>query len=151
MDNRDKKKNKKVIFICTHNSARSQMAEGILKHLYGDFYDVYSAGTHPASVNPYAIEVMKEIGIDISFHYSKNINDFNLKEFDIVITVCDSAKGLCPVLPGVNYIHKSFSDPSNIKGGDEEVLKEFRKVRDDIYKWIKEYFYIDKNRGIAKI
>ncbi len=139
MDSKNKKKTKKVIFICTENAARSQMAEGILRHLYKDKYEVHSAGTHPSSVNPYAVKVMKEIGIDISHHTSKGIDKFNLKEFDMVITVCDSAKKMCPVLPNINYIHKSFDDVPK-SGCEEYILQEFRRIRDEIYKWIKEEF-----------
>ena len=137
---------KRVLFICTHNSARSQMAEGLLKALYGDKYEVFSAGTHPTRVNPYAIEVMKEIGIDISNHYSKSVNEFLGMKIDYVVTVCDSAKEECPYFPGGKaYIHKSFEDPSSVVGTHEEKLEVFRKVRDEIKKWIEKTLGEDNN------
>ena len=94
---------KKVLFICTHNSARSQMAEGILRTLYGDRYEAYSAGTQPTKVNPYAIKVMSEIGIDISNHRSKSAEEFRGKEFDYVVTVCDNVKEACPFFLAVKH------------------------------------------------
>ncbi len=134
-------KKKKVLFICTHNSARSQMAEGLLNHLYGSIYEAYSAGTSPSGVNPFAVKVLKEIGIDISKNKSKSIKEFEGMKFDLVVTVCDSAKEECPYFPGgKEYIHKSFPDPSAYKGSEEEKLEFFRKVRDEIKKWIEETF-----------
>ncbi len=134
-------KRSKVLFICTHNSARSQMAEGILNHLCGDRYQAFSAGTKPSGVNPFAIEVMKEIGIDISHHRSKSIEEFEGQEFDYVITVCDSAKEECPYFAGgKKLIHKGFPDPSSYEGTKEEKLDFFRKVRDQIKSWIEETF-----------
>jgi len=88
---------KKVLFLCTHNSARSQMAEGLLNALYGDRCIAYSAGTEPSNLNPYAVEVMSEIGIDISHHHSKSVEEFRNGDFDYVVTVCDSAKETCPI------------------------------------------------------
>lgn len=130
-------KKKRVLFICTHNSARSQMAEGILKALYGDRYEVYSAGNYPTVVNPYAIKVMSEIGIDISEHKSKSIEDFIGMDIDYVVTVCDKAKENCPYFPGAKkYLHQSFEDPVSYEGDEEEKLNKFRKVRDEIKKWI---------------
>ncbi len=124
---------KRVLFICTHNSARSQMAEGILNHLFGDKYRAFSAGTKPSGVNPLAIEVMKKIGIDISNHRSKSLKEFEGQEFDYVITVCDSAKEECPYFAGGRkHIHKSFPDHSGYEGTEEEKLEFFRKVRDEI-------------------
>jgi len=132
---------KKVLFICTHNSARSQMAEGILQTLYGDRYEAYSAGTQPTKVNPYAIKVMSEIGIDISNHRSKSAEEFRGKEFDYVVTVCDNAKEACPFFPGgKTYLHKGFKDPSEFKGNENEIVAEFRRVRDEIKRWIEETF-----------
>lgn len=134
MNSADKKR---VLFICTHNSARSQMAQGLLEDLYGDSYEVYSAGTSPTEVNPYAIEVMKEIGIDISNHSSKSVEKFINQDFDYVITVCDQAKETCPFFPGGDkQIHKSFEDPSSFKGSKMETLKFFRSIRDEIRNWI---------------
>lgn len=132
---------RKVLFICTHNSARSQMAEGLLRTLYGDYYEAYSAGTQATRVNPYAIKVMAEIGIDISHQRSKSIEEFRSHKFDYVVTVCDHAKETCPFFPGANfYIHKGFKDPSEAVGDEESILKEFRKVRDEIKMWIEETF-----------
>ena len=132
---------KGILFICTHNSARSQMAEGLLNHLFGDRYKAFSAGTKPSGVNPLAIEVMKEIGIDISNHRSKSLKEFEGQEFDYVVTVCDSAKEECPYFSGGRkHIHKSFTDPSGYKGTEEEKLEFFRKVRDEIRDWIEETF-----------
>ncbi|MEO0143571.1 MAG: arsenate reductase ArsC [candidate division WOR-3 bacterium] len=124
---------KRIIFICTHNSARSIMAEAILKHLYGDKFEVFSAGTNPSSVKEYTKIVLNEINIDTSGLYSKQVNEFLGQKFDYVITVCDNAKETCPFFPGgKNYIHKSFEDPIS--------LEDFRRVRDKIYAWIKEFF-----------
>jgi len=117
------------------------MAEGLLNALYGDLYEAYSAGTEPKVVNPYAVRVMAEIGIDISHHKSKHLNEFLGKEFDYVVTVCDKAHQSCPFFPGgKEYIHKGFEDPSEVTGGEEEILNTFRKVRDEIKMWIKEFF-----------
>ena len=126
----------KVLFICTHNSARSQMAEGFLNALYGDRYEGSSAGIEPAQVNPYAIKVMAEIGIDISKHRSKSVEDFRGKNFDYVVTVCDHAKEVCPFFPGEKILHRSFEDPSEFKGNEDEILEEVRRVRDEIKDWI---------------
>jgi arsenate reductase len=127
---------KKVLFICTHNSARSQMAEGILRSLYLEQYDVYSAGTEPTEVSPYAVKVMDEIRIDISQHTAKNIKVFIDEIFDYVVTVCDQAKESCPFFPGRTVIHRSFKDPSQLKGTEGEILEGFREVRDEIMAWI---------------
>ncbi len=129
-------KKKKVLFICTHNSARSQMAEGILRSLYPEEYDVYSAGTEPTEINPYAVKVMDEIGIDISQHTAKNINEFIDEKFDYVITVCDQAQESCPFFPGRKVIHKSFADPSRLEGSETEILEGFREIRDEITAWV---------------
>jgi len=132
---------KKVLFLCTHNSARSQIAEGLLKNLYGDRFDAFSAGTKPSSVSPYAIEAMKEIGIDISNHRSKSMEEFRGMKIDYVITVCDNAKEACPFFPdGARYLHKSFNDPSQFKGTREEMLPTFRHTRDEIKEWIDKTF-----------
>lgn len=132
---------RKVLFLCTHNSARSQMAEGILKHLYGDRYEVYSAGTDPKGINPYAVKVMKEIGIDISGQRSKSLDDLGGIEFDYVVTLCDSARDQCPHFPGgKRHIHRTFPDPSRCEGSDEEKVEFLRKVRDEIKIWIEETF-----------
>jgi len=106
------KEKKRVLFICTHNAARSQMAEGLLRALHGDHYEAFSAGTEPGSVNASAIRAMAEIGIDISHHRSKSLKEFFDQEFDYVVTVCDHAKESCPYFPGGKKIlHQSFDDP----------------------------------------
>jgi arsenate reductase len=129
---------KKVLFICTHNSARSQMAEGLLRTLYGDRYEAYSAGTEETAVNPYAIEAMRLAGIDISGHRSKTVQEFRGENFDLVVTVCDDARESCPFFPGKKVIHKSFEDPSRAEGTDEQVLAVFERVRDEIRVWIED-------------
>lgn len=136
---------KKVIFICTHNSARSQMAEGILKNLCGDRFEVYSAGTEPSRVNPYAIRAMEEIGIDISGQSSKALEKFRGMEFDYVITLCGGEGEACPAFPygGGNRLHRGFPDPSRFRGKDEEILAGFRTVRDEIKTWLESEF--DRN------
>jgi arsenate reductase (thioredoxin) len=124
---------KKVLFLCTHNSCRSQMAEGLLKNLPGDKFDVYSAGVEPTSVHPLAKKVMKEIGIDISGQQSKSVDEFLDKEFDYVITVCDNARQTCPFFPGNHeLLHWSLEDPATASGSEEERLIFFRNVRDQI-------------------
>ncbi|MFX0113148.1 MAG: arsenate reductase ArsC [Candidatus Hodarchaeota archaeon] len=133
-----------VLFICTHNSARSQMAEGFLRHLYGDRFEVHSAGTQPGRVHPYAVQVMAEVGIDLSKHHSKNVTEFPDLEIDYVVTVCDSAKEACPIFPGGKQTqHKSFEDPSAATGTQEQILNSFRHVRDQIRGWIEAEF-VDK-------
>lgn len=127
---------KTVLFICTHNSARSQMAEGLLNALYGDRYQALSAGTEPGQVNPYVIKVMMEIGIDISTHSSKSIKEFYGTNFDYVVTVCDHAKEVCPFFPGEIVLHKSFDDPSQYKGSEDDILVATRRVRDEIKDWL---------------
>jgi arsenate reductase len=113
------------------------MAEGLFRAMRGDDYDVYSAGTEPGTVNPFAIIAMKEIGIDISGHYSKSTDEFTGMEIEYVITVCDSAKETCPVFSGGrNIIHKRFEDPSATEGTDEDMLNAFRRIRDEIKDWI---------------
>ncbi|MBT9131142.1 MAG: Glutaredoxin arsenate reductase [candidate division WS2 bacterium] len=132
---------KRVLFICTHNSSRSQMAEGLLNYLYGTHYEAYSAGTAPSMVNPYAIKVMREIGIDISNYRSKNIKEFRDRKFDYVVTVCDHAQETCPFYPGaLNYIHMGFRDPSAFIGNEDDTTMEFRQVRDEIKEWIEKRF-----------
>lgn len=123
----------KVLFICTHNSARSQMAEGLLRHLYGDRFEAYSAGITPTKVQPLAVRVVAELGIDISHHRAKSTHEFKGGEFDVAVTVCDEAKEACPLFPGaLKQLHWSFQDPSKAEGREEEILEVFRKVRDEI-------------------
>jgi arsenate reductase len=123
-----------VLILCTGNSCRSHIAEGILRHAASDLFDVYSAGSNPAGyVHPKAIEAMKEIGIDISGHTSKHLNEFLDKKIDTVITVCENADQACPRFPGqMNRHHWGFNDPAQVKGTDKEVLDVFRQVRDQI-------------------
>jgi len=130
-----------VLFVCTHNSARSQMAEGLLNHLFGDRYQAFSAGMEKTSVHPLAIEVMKRIGIDISWHRSKTVDYFVDHKFDIVITVCDRARETCPYIPfRVERLHWSFEDPAAAEGTEEEKLALFEMVRDEIRERIISYF-----------
>jgi len=123
-----------VLILCTGNSCRSHLAEGILRHVAGDLFEVQSAGSNPAGyVHPKAIEVMKEIGIDISGHTSKHMNEFLDRKIDTVITVCGNADQACPMFPGqVNRYHWGFDDPAHATGTEEEILNEFRRVRDQI-------------------
>jgi arsenate reductase (thioredoxin) len=124
---------KRVLFLCTGNSARSQMAEGLLRNLAGDRFDAHSAGTHPVGINPLAIEAMREVGVDISRHTSKSVDSFLGEPFDFVITACDNAKEHCPLFPGDGVrLHWSFDDPAAAKGDHEERLRVFRRVRDEI-------------------
>ena len=116
------------------------MAEGILRSLYPEDYDVYSAGIEPSEVSPYAVKVMDEIGIDISQHRAKNIKEFIDEIFDYVITVCDQAKESCPFFPGRKIIHKSFPDPSQLEGSETEILEGFREIRDEITVWLASVF-----------
>ena len=124
---------KRVLILCTGNSARSQMAEGLLRHDAGDRFEVASAGVEPSHVRPHAIEVMREVGIDISNHRSKSVNEFTGEDFDYVITVCDNANERCPLFPGnTRRIHWSFDDPAAAEGEEPEKLAVFRRVRDEI-------------------
>lgn len=123
-----------VLILCTANSCRSQMAEGVLKAVASDFMDVASAGSEPSGfVHPLAIAVMREIGIDISSHHSKSVTDFLQKDVDTVITVCGKADEACPMFPGdVRRYHWPFNDPAKVGGTEEQKLAAFRKIRDEI-------------------
>jgi arsenate reductase len=122
---------RRVLFVCTHNSARSQMAEGMLGAWAGDRFEAFSAGTEATTVRPEAIAAMNEIGIDISSHTSKTLEPFLGQPFDWLITVCDQAKEACPTLPGVeNQTHWSIDDPSAVTGSDDERMAAFRGARD---------------------
>lgn len=124
---------KRVLILCTGNSARSQMAEGLLRHMGGDRFEVESAGVEPSHVRPQAIEAMREIGIDISGQHSKSVDEFAGQDFDYVITVCDNANERCPVFPGkTERIHWSFDDPAAAEGDEAARLAVFRRVRDEI-------------------
>jgi arsenate reductase (thioredoxin) len=136
---------KRVLFLCTANSSRSQMAEGIIKHFLGDKIDAFSAGTEATYVNPTAIEVMKEIGIDISRHQSKNLTAFDGQSFDYVITLCGSANETCPLyIGGTKKMHIGFDDPAKATGTQDEILKEFRRVRDEIKEKLTAFFQTEK-------
>ena len=124
---------KRVLFLCTGNSARSQMAEGFLRHMAGDRFEVYSAGIKPVGINPLAIKIMAEAGIDISKHRSKSVIEFIDQNFDYVVTVCGNAQKTCPVFPGKHEkIHWDLEDPAAAEGSEEDKLKVFRKIRNDI-------------------
>ena len=124
---------KRVLILCTGNSARSQMAEGLLRHDAGNRFEVASAGVEPGRVRGEAIEAMREIGIDIAEHRSKSVDEFAGEEFDYVITVCDNANERCPIFPGNNErIHWSFDDPADAEGDEDRRLAVFRRVRDEI-------------------
>jgi arsenate reductase (thioredoxin) len=129
----------RVLFLCTHNSARSQMAEGLLRHLAGDSFEAHSAGTEATLVRPLAIRTMDEIGIDISGQESKTLQRYLSEPFDYVITVCDDANEACPFFPGArNRLHWSLEDPSRAEGSEEERLAVFRRVRDEIREHIEQ-------------
>ena len=138
---------KRVLILCTGNSARSQMAEGLLRHDAGDRFTVESAGTKPSTVRPEAIAVMKEVGIDIASHRSKHVDEFGGQDFDYVLTVCDNAKESCPVIFGkARLLHYSFTDPAAIEGTDEKRLGAFRKVRDELRAYLKGFPHVgDQN------
>ena len=124
---------KRVLILCTGNSARSQMAEGLLRHDAGDRFDVFSAGTRPTQVRPEAIAVMQELAIDISSQRSKSVDEFSGQRFDYVVTVCDNAKKSCPTFhQNTKQIHWSFDDPAAVEGSYEKRLEAFRRVRDEL-------------------
>ena len=130
---------KTVLFICVHNSARSQMAEGLVNALHSDRFEAVSGGTEATRVHPAAIQAMAEIGIDISGHHSKSIDVFEGRRFDIVVMVCDDKQADCPFFPGgKEYIHHAFDDPAACVGTDEDVMACFRRTRDEIKGWIEE-------------
>lgn len=130
---------RRVLFICTHNSARSQMAEGLLRHLGGERFEVFSAGTEATHVRPLAIQAMAEIGIDLRGQQSKTLERYLHQPFDEVITVCDTAAEACPVFPGaVQRRHWSFPDPSKATGSESEQLTVYRRVRNAIQKRIEQ-------------
>jgi arsenate reductase len=132
---------KVILFVCTHNSARSQLAEAILRQKFEKYFQTFSAGTEPTTINPFVSQILTEMGIDTSNLKSKNVNEYIGLEIDLVVTVCDSAKESCPFFPGAKrYIHKSFKDPSNLMGTDDEVLEAVRQLRDEISDWIVKEF-----------
>jgi arsenate reductase len=156
----------KVLFLCTHNSARSQMAEGLLRHFYGDKYKVFSAGSTPTQVHPFAIKVMAEIGVDISKQRSKSIEEFRNKDIDLVVSVCrSSARVACPfcsspivgdrpeiiddTLPRArHYLQHGFNDPSEVDGDEKDKVEAFRRTRDEIKEWLLDYFSKLKMEGL---
>jgi len=132
---------KRILFLCTHNSCRSQMAEGLVNHFLGDRFLAFSAGTEATQVNPLAAKVMAQIGIDISGHRSKTIDEFAGEPFDYVITLCGDAKEKCPLFfGGVKRVHIGFDDPSRLPGSEEQVLPEYRRVRDEIRQRLTQFF-----------
>ncbi len=138
---------KRVLILCTGNSARSQMAEGLLRDDAGDRFEVFSAGTSPSRVRPEAIAAMRELGIDISGHRSKNVDEFDGQDFDYVLTVCDNAKESCPIFPGQTVtIHRNFEDPAASQGSDEERLAAFRRVRDQLREYLKSLPALSRDR-----
>lgn len=131
---------KRVLILCTGNSARSQMAEGLLRRDAGDRFEVESAGTKPSAVRPEAIAVMKEAGIDITAHRSKHVDEFADQDFDYVLTVCDNARESCPVFFGnAARLHHSFNDPAAVEGTEPERLSAFRQVRDELRAYLKRF------------
>jgi len=136
---------KSVLFICTHNSARSQMAEGLVNSLYSKVLRAKSAGTKPSQVNPLAIRAMAEMDIDISSQRSKSLSEFEGQRFDYVVMVCSDAAETCPFFPGGReQIHHSFDDPASVEGTEEEKLRAFRKSRNEINKWIVDNLVLPK-------
>jgi len=130
----------RILILCTGNSARSQIAEGLLRHEAGDRFEVFSAGTKPGQVRPEAVAVMRELGIDISGHRSKHVDEFADQPFDYILTVCDNAKESCPIYPGhTNRLHRSFDDPAAVQGSEPERLAVFRRVRDEIRDYLRTF------------
>ncbi|MER3428976.1 MAG: hypothetical protein C4334_12975 [Pyrinomonas sp.] len=142
---------RRVLFLCTGNSARSQMAEGWLRALGGDVYEVASAGTRPSAVHPLAIEVMGERGIDLSAHRSKSVADFEGADFDLVITVCDAARDSCPFFPGKRRLHWSLADPAAVGGDMATRLEVFRRTRDEIEALVRDLIERDRNEELRSI
>ena len=129
---------RRILILCTGNSARSQMAEGLLRHDAGQRFDVFSAGTKPSHVREEAVAVMRELGIDISSYRSKSVDEFAGQSFDYVLTVCDNAKESCPIFPGnTATIHHAFEDPAAFQGSDQDRLALFRRVRDQIREYLR--------------
>lgn len=131
----------RVLFICTANAARSQMAEGFLRAKYGDRFEVFSAGTRPSRVSPRAIRVMQEIGIDISHHRSKSLDEMSGMTFDLAVTLCDHASQVCPVVTcAKKTMHHGFPDPHLTQGTEDDLIEGYRKVRNNIGAWIDKTF-----------
>lgn len=141
----------RVLILCTGNSARSQMAEGLLRHDAGERFEVESAGTRPSTVRPEAISVMRELGIDISGHRSKSVQEFHGQKFDYVITVCDSARESCPVFLGAaKKLHHDFDDPAALQASEEERLALFRRVRDELRSYLDAFTKDLANSSVAR-
>ena len=133
---------KKILVLCTGNSCRSQMAHGFLKN-FDDNLMIFSAGTNPEPVNKYAIKVMSELGINISNYSSNHIDEYLTQEIDLILTVCDNAKEICPIFPNrTDFVHFSFDDPASAKGSDDEKLIVYRRVRDEINAFLKSNFLV---------
>jgi arsenate reductase len=130
---------KRALFVCTGNRARSQMAEGLLRHIAGDRFEVHSAGTLPSGVAELTVEAMREIDIDITSQWSKHVDDFDGQAFDYVITVCDTAKESCPVFPGGEQLHWSIEDPSDIEARGVPLVEAFRIAREELRKRIETF------------
>jgi arsenate reductase len=131
----------RILVLCTGNSARSQMGEGLFREEGGDRVEVFSAGTRPGSVRPEAIAVMREIGIDISGHRSKSVDEFSGQPFDYVVTVCDHARDNCPVFPAASArLHWSLEDPAAVGGSEAERLSAFRRIRDHLHQRVRAFF-----------
>ena len=148
----------KILVLCTGNSCRSQMAEGYLRHYLNEkglteaANNVRSAGTHPTEVNPYAVKVMKEAGIDISGHKSKSLQKYINDEFNYIITVCDQAAEQCPTFPGEGLrFHWPFEDPADATGTEEEILHKFRKVRDEIETRVKYWMMLQAGNTLNRL
>ncbi|OGD29239.1 MAG: ArsC family transcriptional regulator [Candidatus Aminicenantes bacterium RBG_13_63_10] len=132
---------KKVLFVCTHNSARSQMAEAFLSSTYGDRYEASSAGTEPTGINPRVVEAMKEIGFDLSRNLSTSVDEFLGKKLDLIVTLCDDARETCPFFPGgLKRDHQGFKDPGSCSGTEDEIRACVRRIRDEIADWVRRYF-----------
>lgn len=135
-----------VLFLCTGNSCRSQMAEGWLRHLAGDHFTAHSAGLNPTALNPLAVEAMREVGIDISAQHSKNVIDFLGQHFPYIITVCDRARDACPIFPGISFReHWPIDDPAHAEGSHEERMQVFRTVRDEIGVHVRDFVRAHSN------
>jgi arsenate reductase (thioredoxin) len=131
-------KKQRVLILCTGNSARSQMAEGLLRHIAGDRFEIFSAGTKPVGLNPNAVTAMSEVGIDITGHRSKSVDEFAGQQFDYVITVCQNAKEFCPIFPGPGKrLHENFEDPASAPA--QRQLEAFRRVREQLFSWLKRF------------
>ena len=136
---------KRVLFLCTGNSARSQMAEGLLRSIAGDRFEVFSAGTLTKGLHPLAIEAMRNVDIDISSQVSKDVRTFEGQQFDYVITVCDRARQACPVFPGAAPIHWGLDDPAEATGSRDEQLETFERTRDEILKRVRGFLSSDRD------